>query len=455
MDLRSIKSDFPIFKYHPRLVYLDSTATSLKPKSVIEKVSEYYQQYSANVFRGVYKISEKATEEHEKTRKIIGDFINAKKTEEIIFTRSTTESINLVAYSLGRKIINEGDEIVTTVMEHHSNFVPWQQLALENGATFKVIDIADDGYLDLAFPHGHPERREGSSDRRERKNVPIKSGLDSSVAKPALSLSKVLLQNDVPGLEKIITKKTKILAIAYISNVLGTINPIKEIVKVVKSINPKLIVLVDAAQAVPHLKVDVQDLECDFLAFSSHKMLGPTGVGVLWGRYELLAEMLPFNYGGEMIQEVYIDKTIFKKPPHKFEAGTPHIAGVIALKEAVYYLQRIGMDAVRLHEKNILDYALKKLESEHGKDIKILGPRASENRGGIVAFSLRNYHPHDIAQILDEENICIRAGHHCAMPLHQRLGINASARASFYIYNTEEDVGKLVNGLKKVAKLLG
>lgn len=212
--------------------------------------------------------------------------------------------------------------------------------------------------------------------------------------------------------------------------------------------------VVDAAQAVPHMKVDVQDLGCDFLAFSSHKMLGPTGVGVLWGRFELLDQMFPFNYGGEMIQEVYINKTIFKKPPHKFEAGTPHIAGVIALKEAVNYLQRIGMSAVRLHEKNILQYALKKLKSEHEKEIKILGPRTSEARGGIVSFSLRNYHPHDIAQILDEENICIRAGHHCAMPLHHRLGINASARASFYIYNTEEDVDKLVRGLKKVEKIL-
>ncbi|MBI4226346.1 aminotransferase class V-fold PLP-dependent enzyme [Candidatus Roizmanbacteria bacterium] len=453
MDSVSLKSDFPIFKYHPDLVYLDSTATSLKPKSVIDKVSEYYEQYSANVFRGVYEISEKATEEYEQTRKILGNFINSKKTEEIILTRSTTESINLVAYSLGRKIINEGDEIVTTVMEHHSNFVPWQQLALENGATFKVIDVTDDGFLDLFLPR-HPEPirqaqgklREESSDQRERKNA----SLDSSV-----SASWRIPQNDISGLDKIITKKTKFLAIAYVSNVLGTINPIKKIVKMAKSINPKLIVIVDAAQAVPHLKVDVQDLGCDFLTFSSHKMLGPTGVGALWGRYELLSEMFPFNFGGEMIQEVYVDKTVFKPPPHKFEAGTPDIAGVIALKEAIIYLQKIGMDKVRSHERELLLQAFKRLKSSFGEKIQILGPPNKEDKGGIIAFKFGNYHPHDVAQILDEEQICVRAGHHCAMPLHQRFGINASVRASFYIYNTEEDVDKLVRGLKKVEDTLG
>ena len=305
MDLQSLKSDFPIFKNIPSLVYLDSTATSLKPKPVIDKEIEYYEKYSANVFRGVYKISEKATEEYEETRKIIRKFINAKKTEEVIFTRSTTESLNLIAYSLGRKIINKGDEIVTTIMEHHSNFVTWQVLAGEIGAKFKVINITDQGFLDL--------------------------GLDN------IKNQKLKIKN----LEQVITRKTKIFALTYVSNVLGTINPIKEIVMAAKKINPKVIVVVDAAQAVPHMKVDVQDLGCDFLAFSSHKMLGPTGIGVLWGRYELLDQMFPFNFGGEMIQEVYIDKTIFKGPPHKFEAGTPHIAGVIALKESILSLIHI------------------------------------------------------------------------------------------------------------------
>ena len=412
MDSRSSKLDFPIFKHKPNLVYLDSAATSLKPKSVIDKQSEYYEKYSANVFRGIYSLSEKATEEYESTRKVVAEFINAQKPEEVIFTRSTTESINLVAYSLGRKIIGEGDEIVTTVMEHHSNFVTWQQLALENGATFKVIDITDDGFLDLSFS----------------------------------------------ALDKIITKKTKILALTYVSNVLGTINPIKEIVEAAKAINPKLIVVVDAAQAVPHIKVDVQNLGCDFLAFSSHKMLGPTGVGVLWGKYEHLDQMFPFNYGGEMIQEVYIDKTVFKKPPLKFEAGTPHIAGVIALKEAVKYLQKFGIEKIKKHEEFLTLSLECSLADEFGKKIKILGTDISgflDERGGILSFVFASYHPHDIAQILDEENICIRAGHHCTMPLHQRLKVIASARASFYIYNTIDDVSRLVKGLKKVAKLLG
>lgn len=407
MDIKSIKKDFPIFSHHPNLIYLDSTATSLKPQVVIDKEIEYYEKYSANVFRGVYKISEKATEEYEETRVVVSQFIHANKPEEIIFTRSTTESLNLVAYSLGRKIIGEGDEIVTTIMEHHSNFVSWQQLALENGAIFKVIDLDEEGYLELR------------------------------------------------NLEKIILKKTKIFALTYVSNVLGTINPIKEIVKAVKSINPKVIVVVDAAQAVPHMKVDVQDLGCDFLAFSSHKMLGPTGVGVLWGRYELLDEMFPFNFGGEMIQEVYIDKTIFKRPPHKFEAGTPHIAGVIALKEAIKYLNVVGLELIQKHEKALMSYCINTMIHSFGNRIKILGPKDVEDRGGIIAFTFANFHPHDIAQILDENEICIRAGHHCAMPLHNRLGINASARVSFYIYSTKDDIDKLVEGFKKVARVLG
>ena len=419
MDIKSLKklekkfstykNDFPIFKNNPELVYLDSCATSLKPRTVVDKLREYYEEYSANVFRGVYKISEKATEEYEDSRRIIGKFINTNKAEEIIFTRGSTESLNLVAYSLGRKIINQGDEIVTSIMEHHSNFVPWQQLVLENGAIFKVIGLDEYGYLNTQI-------------------------------------------------DQAITKKTKILALTYVSNVLGIINPVKEIIKAAKSINPKLIVVIDAAQAVPHLKVDVRDLGCDFLVFSSHKMLGPTGVGVLWGKYELLDEMYPFNFGGEMIQEVYIDKTIFKKPPHKYEAGTPHIAGVIALKEAVKYLEKIGYEKIRKHEILLAKSLACSLQAELGKKIKILAGEIFEyldDRRGIISFVFDRYHPHDVAQILDEQNICVRAGHHCAMPLHQRLGVNASVRASFYIYNTIEDVSKLVKGLKKVEKILG
>ena len=432
MNLKNIRKDFPIFRHHNALVYLDSTATSLKPQSVIEKEVEYYEQYSANVFRGIYKISERATSEYKKTREIVAQFINANKPEEIVFTRSTTESLNLLAYSLGRKIVNEGDEIVSTIMEHHSNFVPWQQLAIENGSTFKVINVNNDGYLDLDN---------------------LKSQMPASPAGRS-NIKSAAKNSNLEKLKQVITRKTKILALTYVSNVLGTINPMKEIAAAAKKINPNIMVIVDAAQALPHMKVDVRDLGVDFVAFSSHKMLGPTGVGVLWGKYNLLQEMFPFNYGGEMIQEVYVDRTVFKEPPLKFEAGTPHIAGVIALKEAIHYLRSIGLDVVRRHEMEITQYAINLLLSEFKGQLRILGPRDVDHRGGIVTFTFANYHPHDVAQILDEDNICIRVGHHCAMPLHESLRINATARASFYIYNTKDDVEKLVEGLKKVQKIL-
>lgn len=409
--VKTIKKDFPIFKHQPDLVYLDSTATSLKPQSVIDAIVEYYETYSANVARGLYKISEKATQEYEKTREVVARFINAKSADEVIFTRSTTESINLAVYALGREIVKSEDEVVISVMEHHSNFVPWQQLCFEIGADFKVIDIDESYQLQVA------------SCRKE---------ID---------------------LNNVVTKKTKILSLTYVSNVLGTINPIKEIVAVAKRINPNIIIIVDAAQAAPHMIVDVQDLGCDFLTFSSHKMLGPTGVGVLWGRREILNSMFPFNYGGDMIEEVYIKKTIFKPPPHKFEAGTPNIDGVIALKHAIRYLQNLGMNKVHEHEKELVSYGLRRLQETFGEKIRILGPK-NVNKGGVIAFVLEKCHPHDIAQILDSDQIAIRAGHHCAMPLHSRLGIGASSRASFYIYNDEDDVEKLVGALKKAMKIL-
>ncbi|MGB9883532.1 MAG: aminotransferase class V-fold PLP-dependent enzyme, partial [Microgenomates group bacterium] len=380
LDTKKIKKDFPIFQNQPGLVYLDSTATSLKPKLVIEKINEYYQKYSANIFRGVYPLSEKATEEYEKTREKVASLINGQP-QEIVFTRNTTESINLVAYSLGRKIIEKNDEIVTTILEHHSNFVPWQMLALETGAVFKVINLADDGRLNIFYKE--------------------KSGVEKI------------------KLDKVITKKTKILALTYISNVLGTVNPIKEIVKEARKINPKIIIVVDAAQAAPHLKIDVKDLDCDFLAFSSHKMLGPTGVGVLWGRFELLKEMYPFNFGGEMISEVFVDRTIFKDPPHKFEAGTPSIAEVIGLGAAVDYLQSIGLNKIEDHEKKLVRYAYEKLKNEFGKNIKVLGEGNIKSRAGILAFDFFGIHPHDVASVLAESGVCIRSGHHCAQPLHQ------------------------------------
>ncbi len=419
MSVQHIKNDFPLFKKYPDLVYLDSTATSLKPNPVIAKITEYYSEYSANIFRGVYELSEKATREYEESRDAVASFINARNRNEIVFTRNTSESLNLIAYSLGRKILREGDEIVTTVMEHHSNFVPWQILAGEVGADFKVIGIDKEGHLNL------------------------------------YENSELGIQNDeLKMLKKIITKKTKILALTYVSNVLGTINPVKEIIGEAKKINPHIITVVDAAQAVPHMRVDVQDLGCDFLAFSSHKTLGPTGVGVLWGTYALLDSMYPFQYGGEMVEEVHIDRTTFQKPPHKFEAGTPHIAGVIGLKTAAEYLQKIGFGLIRKHEKELTALTIKYLKQEFGEKISIIGPKDIEKRGGIVAFSFGMYHPHDVAQILDEYHIAVRAGHHCAMPLHTALGLSATARASFYIYNDKQDVEKLVEGLKKVEGIL-
>lgn len=414
LDVKLIKRDFPIFTHQPDLVYLDSGATSLKPQIVLDRMMEYYTRYSANIHRGIYKMSEKATSEYEKTRESLAKFINANRQEEIVFTKNTTESINLVAYALGREIVDEGDEVVVTVMEHHSNFVPWQQLAFELGATFKVIEVKKDGTLDL------PYDSDGSID-----------------------------------LTDVITKNTKIFAFTHVSNTLGTINPVKKIIAAAKKINPHVVTVVDAAQAAPHMAVDVQDLGCDFLAFSSHKMLDPTGVGVLWGKYELLDGMFPFMYGGDMIQEVAIEKTTFKKPPGKFEAGTPHIAGVIGMRAGMEYLENLGWNEIRQHEKELTEYAFKSLQSEFGKEIQILGPQDLSQRAGIVAFKYGHYHPHDIAQILDENHIAIRAGHHCTMPLHTQLQINASARASFYIYNDNSDVDKLTEGLKKVMLTLG
>lgn len=414
MNNLQIKKDFPIFKNNPDLVYLDSTATSQKPYTVINKLTQYYENYNANIYRGVYDISEKATAEFEESRKVVQTFINAASATEIIFTRGTTESLNLLMYTLGREIVNRGEEVITTIMEHHSNFVPWQQLSFAVGADFKVVDVDENGYLSF-----------------------MKDG-----------------QVNEAELETIVTKKTKIFALTHVSNVLGTINPIKEIISKIKKINPEVIVIVDGAQAVPHLKIDVQDLGADFVAFSAHKMLGPTGVGVLWGKHELLQKMEPFHYGGEMIEEVLIEQTTYKEVPHKFEAGTPHIAGVVAFKEAIKYLEKIGMDTVRKHETELTEYMLTQLNNEFKSKIRILGPLASKDRGGVVAFKFGSYHPHDVAQILNEKHIAVRAGNHCAMPLHTFMHINATVRASLYIYNTKDDIDVLIQGLQNVALTL-
>ena len=390
MDVSQLRRDFPQFQRKingKAIVYLDSTATSLKPQAVIDRENEYYTRYTANIFRGIYKTSEEATKQYEDVRKKTAKFIGASRSEEIIFTRNTTESINLIAYSLRPR------NVVASIVEHHSNFVPWQQLS--------------------ALKVWYPEK----------------------------------------SLDSVVTKDTEVFAIAAVSNVLGTIYPIKEIIRDVKRISPKCLVVVDAAQAIPHMQVDVMDWGADFVAFSSHKMLGPTGVGVLWGKYEHLDAMKPFQYGGEMIKEVRVDKTLFKEVPHKFEAGTPHIAGVIGFGAAIDYLTAIGMANVRKHEEKILTYALMKMSKVPG--ITMYGPTDPVKKCGVIAFTLKSAHAHDIAQILDEDNVCIRSGNHCAMPLHVSMGIAATARASFYIYTTPEDVDALVAGLTKVNKIFG
>ncbi len=400
----NVKKDFPIFENNPDLVYLDTTATSLKPKVVLERLLDYYQNFSANVFRGIYKISEKATAAFEHTRQSTASFINADQ-DEIVFTRNTTESINLVCYALGRKLIGKGDEIVVSIAEHHSNFVPWQQLAFENEAVFKVLPVDEQGIL-------------------------------------------------IQDWEKVISKKTKILALTYVSNVLGTINPVKEIISRVRKIKKDIIILIDAAQAVSSIRIDVKDLDCDFLAFSSHKMLGPTGVGVLYGKKDLLEEAFPFLYGGEMISKVEIEQSIFQPPPHKFEAGTPAIGEVIAFSAAIEYLENLGLDKIKKYLADLGGSVFSALKDEFGENIRILGPADMSQRTSIFSFSFYNYHPHDIAQILDEQNIAVRAGHHCAMPLHKFYRLGASVRASFYIYNDENDLQALVKGLAKVRKIL-
>ncbi|OGG11541.1 cysteine desulfurase [Candidatus Gottesmanbacteria bacterium RBG_13_45_10] len=406
IDTRKVRNDFPILQKlidGKPLVYLDSTATSLKPQSVIDAMDEYYTEYSANVFRGIYKISERATEAYESARERIGRFIGAHDSSEVIYTRGTDESISLVYYSWVLPHCKPQDEIVTTIMEHHANFVPWQQAKLHHGVTLKIWYTTPEGQLDLN------------------------------------------------NLDKIITRRTKLLAITAVSNVLGTINPIEEIVKRVKKLNPQCLVLVDAAQAAPHMPISVQTWGVDFVAFSSHKMLGPTGIGVLWGKNELLETIEPFNFGGDMIKEVHETATIFNDVPHKFEAGTPHIAGAIGLGAAVDYLSKLGMDEVREHEKEITAYALKTLSSIPG--LTIVGSQNAENRSGVIAFTVKGIHPHDVAQVLDEDNVCIRVGFHCAQPLHEYLKIGATARASFYLYTTKEDIHALAKGLEKAQKI--
>ncbi|MBI2617257.1 cysteine desulfurase [Candidatus Gottesmanbacteria bacterium] len=405
-DTHLIRKDFPILTrtiHGKPIVYLDSTASSLKPKLVLDAIMEYYTKFSVNIFRGIYTLSEEATQKYEDARVKVAKFIGAKSENEIVFVRNATEAINLVAATWGRAHLDRESEIVSTVMEHHANIVPWQEISQKSGAKLSYAGITPDYEL------------------------------------------------DIDHLEKLITSRTKLVVLTYVSNVLGTINPMKEVIRRIKSKNPKTIILIDGAQAVPHMSVDVSTFGCDFFVFSGHKMLAPTGVGVLWGKYDLLQEMPPYQTGGEMIKEVYLEKTIFKDAPHKFEAGTPHIAGTIGLGAAIDYLSTLGMDAVRKHEEEVTRYALKVLGQLKG--VKIFGPERAERKGGVVAFTVLGVHPHDLAQVLDSDNICIRSGNHCAMPLHTYLKLSATARSSFYIYNTKEEVDLLAGGIEKATRL--
>ena len=406
LSIENIRKDFPILDRRVRdnkpLVYLDNASTTQKPKQVIDTITNYYNNYNANIHRSVYSIAEEATEAYEKTRDKVAKFINATKREEIIFVRGTTEGINLVAYAWGRKNIKEGDIIVTTEYEHHSNIVPWQLLVKEKGAKLEYIGVDDDGEL-------------------------ILDQLDKYLA----------------------TGKVKLVTFSLMSNVLGTISDYEKIISKCKQAGVKT--LVDAAQAVPHMRVDLEKLGCDFFAFSGHKMLGPTGVGVLWVKKEVLETMDPFHGGGDMIREVHKYETTWNDLPYKFEAGTPNIADVIGFGAALDYLSNLGMDNIRNHEIELTKYALEKMSQIKG--IVIYGTKDISKRGGVISFNFHDVHPHDIATIVDREGIAIRSGHHCAQVLMERLDVAATNRASFYIYNTKDDVDKLIQSLAKVSEL--
>lgn len=403
-NAKDVKKDFPILSRKiggEELVYLDNGATTQKPKKVIDSLVSYYENHNANVHRGVHTLSEEATDLYENARKKVAEFINA-NTEEIIFTSGSTESLNIVMYSWANAHIKKGDVILTTIAEHHSNFIPWQICAQRLGATLEFINITDDGLLDMSD---------------------LKSKLNS---------------------------KVKLIAISHASNVLGTIFSVKEICKLAKKHG--VVVSVDGAQGAPHLKVDVKSLGCDFYSFSGHKMLGPMGIGVLFVKKELLNALEPHKYGGGMIERVSAEESSWAGFPERFEAGTPNVADAIGLASAVEYLSTIGMDTVREHEVTLLDYALPKLLEITG--LKIMGPLNSKDRSGLIAFSIDGLHGHDIAAVLNTKGIAVRSGHHCTMPLHKKMNIAASVRASFYIYNTKEDIDKLVDGINYAIKIL-
>ncbi len=404
LDVVEVRKDFPILEREARpgvrVTYLDSTATSQKPVQVIQAMDDFYRKSNANIHRGVHTLAEESTALYEGARERIAKFINAESARQVIYTRNTTESINLVAYSWARANLKQGDLVILTEMEHHSNLVPWHMLQAERGIELDFIPVTEDGLLDLEV---------------------YKSQLN---------------------------RRPKLVSFTHMSNVLGTINPAAEIIRLAHEVGA--VTLVDGAQSVPHLTVDVQALGADFYAFSAHKMCGPTGIGALYGKQDLLESMPPFLGGGDMIREVKLRSFRPNSLPHKFEAGTPAIAEAVGFGAAVDYLSAIGMDKIAAHEHEITEYALERLEEIPG--VKLFGPSA-DKKGGVAAFTLEDIHPHDVAQILDQDGIAVRAGHHCAQPLHEKFGIPATSRASFYLYSTKEEVDFLVNGIYKVKEM--
>jgi cysteine desulfurase / selenocysteine lyase len=404
LNVAEVRKDFPILEVdaHPGvpLVYLDSAASSQKPTAVIEAMNAYYRSYNANVHRGIHRLSEDATNAYEGARQRIANFINAPSIEQVIYTRNATEAFNLVAATWGRANLRPGDEILLTEMEHHANIVPWQMVAEQTGAIVRYIPFTEDGKLDLS------------------------------------------------DLENLLTERTKILSFTAVSNVFGTINPVNQLVQAAHAVGA--VVMIDAAQAVPHMAVDVQAWDCDFMAFSGHKMCGPTGIGILYGKRALLEAMPPYMGGGDMIRRVTLEGSTWNELPWKFEAGTPSIAEGIGLGAAVDYLSRLGMDDIHAHEQFLTHYALEALSEI--PDIELWGPPASQ-KAGVATFTMGKAHPHDIAEILDKDGIAIRAGHHCAMPLHHKLGLSATARASFYLHTTTGEIDKLVASLHRVRQI--
>ena len=402
LDVESIRADFPILrqKVHGKvLIYLDNAATSQKPRAVIDAITRYYERGNANIHRGVHYLSEHATEEYEAARRTAQGFLGAALASEIIFVRGTTEAINLVAQTFGRARIGAGDEVVVTTMEHHSNIVPWQMLCGEKGAALRVAPINDRGELELG------------------------------------------------EFERLLGPKTRLVAVTHVSNALGTINPIRKMIAMAH--DRDVPVLVDGAQAVPHLKVDVRDLGCDFYAFSGHKVYGPTGIGVLYGKADLLEAMPPYQGGGDMISSVSFEKTTYNRVPYKFEAGTPNIAGTIGLGAALTYVNALGIEKIGAHEHALLEYATEAVSAIPG--VRLIG--TAKNKAGVLSFVIEGIHPHDIGTILDQEGIAIRTGHHCSEPVMHRFGIPATARASFAVYNTFEEVDALVRGIEKVREV--